>query len=226
MAHRSIHQIFFDFNGKSLEDYPIFVASHEAFKNMPGFNYKLWNERAVDELCRERYPTLWPTYKNLPYKIQKVDLAKYLVADSSARGSWVVDLDVVPQCPTLDVLLESDPPYVFDRCSRKHVIANDFFYVGAGGLPGIFEYFLENLKRVDDIAVYAQRRMRYIFHTSGPDFFTRYLKRAGLAQYTRALSDRTFLDARQRHRDTREKGAAVKIVHHLSWADQVRQQTP
>jgi len=112
--------------------------------------------------------------------------------------------------------------YLFDRCSRKGVIANDFFYVGSGGLPGIADFLLANVARVDAIPAYKERRLRYIFQSTGPDCFTRYLTAVGLAGYTRALSNRTFLDPAQRHRDVRARGAAIDVIHHLSWADQVR----
>ena len=151
--------------------------------------------------------------------IQMLDVGKYLVAD--AIGGLVVDLDVLPRRPLEDIVGAS--PYVFDRCSRKGVTANDFFYVGSGGLPGIADALLENLARVDAIPAYKERRLRYIFQSGGPDFFTRFLKKTGLAKkYTRALSNRTFLDPAQRHRDVRVRGAAIDVIHHLSWTDQVR----
>jgi len=214
---RRIHQFFFNFNNKRLHDYPIFVRSQELFKAQPGWKYKLWNEKQVELLCRTRYPQLWPRYRRM-LPIQMLDVGKYLVAD--AVGGLCVDLDVLPRRPLEEVVGTSE--YVFDRCSRKGVTANDFFYVGSGGLPGIADFLLANLARVDGIPAYKNRRLRYIFQGTGPDCFTRYLKAAGLAGYTLALSNRTFLDPAQRHRDVRVRGAAIDVIHHLSWTDQVR----
>ena len=73
-----------------------------------------------------------------------------------AFGGIVSDLDVVPRCRSLDEIAHG-AEYVFDRCSRRGVIANDFFYVGRQGLPGIFAYFARNLKRVNAIPAYEQR---------------------------------------------------------------------
>lgn len=213
---RRIHQFFFNFNGKALNDYPIFVASQALFKAQRGWKYKLWSERQVERLCRTRYPKLWPRYRRM-LPIQQVDCGKYLVAD--AIGGLIADLDVLPRRALDEVVGTSD--YVFDRCSRKGVIANDFFFVSRG-LPGIEDALLENLARVDAIPAYRERRLRYIFQGTGPDFFTRYLKAAGLARYMRALSNRTFLDPKQRHRDVRVRGAAIDVRHHLSWQDQAR----
>jgi len=141
-----------------------------------------------------------------------------LIADR--YGGVVSDLDVLPLRP-LDEIVGSSP-YVFDRCSRKHIIANDFFYVGEKGLPDFARFFSENIRRVDSIAVYETWRMRYVFESTGPSAFTRYLKWAALAPYKHALSDRTFLDPKERRRDVKTHTPFLKVIHHLSWADHVR----
>ena len=156
---RTIHQIFFRFDARSMRDCPVFVASHNAFKQMRGWAYKLWNEKDVEQLCHARYPRLWKTYRGLKYDIQRVDIAKYLIADSV--GGVVVVMDVMPLTHISNIV--DGRPYVFDRCSRKGIIANDFFYVGAGGLPGIEAYIKKNLARINAIDAYKQRKMRYIF---------------------------------------------------------------
>ena len=214
-----IHQIFFKFDHRELHDYPVFVESYNAFRRMPGWEYRLWNEEDVEHLCKRQYPRFWETYRTLKYDIMRVDAAKYMIADSFPY-SFIADLDVVPSCH-LDEFINTQP-YVFDRCSRRSVICNDFFFVGAGGLPGIFEYFVSNLARVDAIPCYKQRLLRYVFHASGPDFWTRYLKRQGLDRYVAALSDRTFLEKGQEHRNVSTATPYLNIIHHLSWVTHVR----
>ena len=156
MPVRRIHQFFFNFDGRRLEDFELFVQSHQAYKSIPGWQYKLWGEGEIEALCRERYPKIWPEYQKLRFPIQKLDLGKYIVAD--ACGGIISDLDVIPISSDFDRLV-GDSHYIFDRCTRRHVIANDFFYVGEDGLPGIFDYFLENIRRVDSISAYRQRKM-------------------------------------------------------------------
>ena len=77
---RTIHQIFFQFNEKRLQDFPRFVASQEAFRNMIGWRYHHWDEPAVEQLCRRRYPEHLSTYLGLRHDIQRVDMAKYLIS--------------------------------------------------------------------------------------------------------------------------------------------------
>ena len=213
---RKIHQIFFRFDSKTLHDYPLFACSQQAFQNMSGWEYQLWDESCAEALCQIKHPELWDSYQTLK-PIQQVDLAKYLVADTC--HGIVCDLDVIPLCHADDIV--GDRPYLFDRCSRKHIVCNDFMYVGEGGLPNIFDYFLSNLARVNDTPCYEQRRMRKIFQTSGPDFFTRYLKRAGLCNHVEAISNRTFMDPAQKHRSVFAPSPKLEIVHHLSWLSQV-----
>ena len=216
---RRIHQIFFDFgDGKRRQDYQLFVQSHHAFTSFPGWRYKLWDDAAVERLIRARRPELWDTYGFLEHPIMRVDFAKYLIAD--AVGGIVADLDVLPLCH-LDAIVGDRPSYVFDRCSRKHVVANDFFYVGSGGLPGFWDYFLENLAHVRSIPVYRTRKMRRVFQATGPDCLTRYLRRTGLDQHVRALSNRTFLDAKEQRRSVSARDPRIAVVHHLSWRPHV-----
>lgn len=220
MPIRKIHQIFFRFDTRTLYDYPCFVRSHNAFKDMGGgWEYRLWDESCAESLCQTEYPELWDTYKTLK-PIQRVDLAKYMIADTC--HGIVSDFDVIPLVHADDIV--GHRPYLFDRCSRKHVVCNDFMYVGEGGLPGITEYFLENLERIEGIPCYEQRRMRKIFQTSGPDFFTRYLKRAGLCKYVEAISSRSFLDPKEKHRSVCAPSLKLDIVHHLSWLPQVQRE--
>ena len=151
--------------------------------------------------------------------MQRVDLAKYLVAHHV--GGLVADLDVMPKCHVDDII--GDKLFVFDRCSRKHVVANDFFYIGEqGALPGICDVFNANLARVNSIKVYEQRKMRYVFHTSGPDFWTRYLKLVGLDGFVLALSDRIFADPKQARRNTYAEDPKHAVQHQVSWAPQLR----
>ena len=175
----------------------MFVASRDAFAAMDGWEHRLWGEEAVGGLI--------DVYHGLRYPVQRVDVAKYAIAD--AHGGVVCDIVV--------------SPCTFDRCSRRNVLANDFLYIETG-LVGIFEDFAANLARVEAIPVYTHWKMHYAFQTTGPKYYTRYLKRAGLARNAQRLSARSFLDPRQRHREVALPDAKLEIAHHLSWLPQVR----
>ena len=213
---KAIHQIFLRFDQRVLDDYPLFAESKTTWENMAGWTYKLWDDQAVEALCKDKCPQLLATYGALRYPVQRVDLAKYMIAHH--YGGLIVDLDILPLCHA-DAIIPKRCAYLFDRCSRKHVIANDFFYVGGEGPPGICEYFVQNLVRVNQIDAYKTRKMRYVFHTSGPDFFTRYLKQTGLDPHRAAISDRIFAHAPQRN--TYAKDPRIRVLHQLSWVKQL-----
>jgi hypothetical protein len=127
-------------------------------------------------------------------------------------------LDVIPLAP-LDSIV-SGRPYVFDRCSRRGVVANDFFYVPPGGLPGLLEFCADRCAHVEAKSIYKQWKMRGIFYGTGPDCFTAYLKKKGLTSYCLALSDRIFPQSR---RNVYSNCPMLRIEHQLSWVGEVRQ---
>ena len=139
-----------------------------------------------------------------------------MIADS--YSGVVADLDVLPLA-SLDEIV-GDRSYLFVPCSRKGVIANDLLYTSQG-LPGILEHFRQNLKRLDQIEIYKTWKMRYVFRSTGPDFFTSWVKKAGLQNHVCDICDRTFLDPKQRRRNVKCPRPLVYICHHLSWADHV-----
>ena len=78
---------------------------------MDGWEYCLWDEDKAEKLCQSVYPDLWNAYRSLKYAIQRVDLAKYMIADSC--GGVVPDLDVIP-LSHLDSFV-GEEQYCFDR---------------------------------------------------------------------------------------------------------------
>ena len=205
-----IHQFFFDFgDGKVLTDFPHFSRSLKAFRSFPGWQHKLWTFRECADLCAERHPEFYDLFSGLP-KITQLDVSKYMVAQ---LGGLVADLDVLPCCCDLSFI---SSPYVFDFDSRDRKIGNDLFYMDPGGLPGILDYFVENWHRKCAIDVYRTWRLRFVFQTSGPDFFTRYLRQRGLHVHACVLSTRTFPHDPTRNRIVQHP--LFTIEHRLTWA--------
>ena len=167
----------------------------------------------VETLIDANCPEFSPTYESFKYPIQRLDIAKYLVAHHT--GGLVADLDILPKCHA-DKIVGDGVPYLFDRCTRKRIVANDFFYVGAQGLPGLFDDLASNKARLDAIEAYKCRKMRYVFHSTGPDFFSRCLKRTDLDTYTVAISDRIFLDQREARRSVSVPEPQIRVVHHFN----------
>ena len=214
-----IHQFFFDFgDGKVLTDFPHFSRSLKAFRSFPGWQHKLWTFRECADLCAEYHPGFYDLFGRLP-RITQLDVCKYMVAH--AQGGLGVDLDVLPCCRDLSFI---SSPYFFDVDSRDRKIGNDLFYVDPGGLPGVVDYFVENWHRKCAIDVYRAWRLRFVFQTSGPDFFTRYLRQRGLHVHACVLSTRTF--PRDPTRNRIAQHPLFTIEHRLTWAASVGIATP
>ncbi len=113
----------------------VFVASHIAFNRMRGWQYRLWDEKAVEKLCRKKCSQLWGTFRQLKHDIQRVDLAKYMIAET--YGGVIADLAVPPRFRFSKIV--GDRPDLLYGCSRPNSIANDLLCVGPEGRPGIFE---------------------------------------------------------------------------------------
>ena len=105
---RRVHQIFFNFDGRALQDHPLFARSHDAFRGMRGWTYRLWDESSIEHLCKSKYSSLWSAYRRLKFPIQRVDLAKYMVLDTF--GGVYADLDVLPKLHVGEIV--GDRPYL------------------------------------------------------------------------------------------------------------------
>ena len=148
----------------------------------------------------------------------KVDIAKYILGN--CFGGVVADLDVVPQKPLSRIVTENSP--YFDKCSRKNFVANDFFYVPAGGLPSILEECRSNVDELSKKEIYRTWKYRYVLRSTGPDFLTKYVKRHALLDRVFGLSSRLFLDPRQTERNVERDGAPLIVYHTASWKPQLQ----
>ena len=192
MGVRRIHQFFWPFppQYRSIRHFPLFQKSMKAFQKNKRWKYHLWRKSEVLKLCRLKYPHLLKHFKSLKYEINRLDMAKYMVANS--YGGIIADLDVIPQ-QSLDKIIKNKT-YLFDRCSRKNIIANDFFYVPKNGLPGLPEFVIKRSRHTKQKKIYNVWKMKSVFYSTGPDALTRYLRNSKLDQHCEAISDRIFKD--------------------------------
>ena len=167
---RSGRQVFFRFGDRQPEDYTTFAASRDVFAAMGGWEYRLWDEATTASFAS--------AVLLFSMSIAFGTTRRCCQVRDSCFGGAVCDFGVFPQ-RHLDGIVSS--LCLFDLCSRRNVVANDDLYTERG-LPGIFDDFAANLARGIAIPVYACWKMRYVFQSTGPNFFTR-LNRTGLARY-------------------------------------------
>jgi len=179
MIPKKIHQIYFDFYGKSFEENKLFVESSNTFKELnKGYEYKLWNEKDCDELISNTFPEYYSFYKGMRHKIQKVDFARCVILYT--QGGLYADLDII--ClKSIDKLIENDlilhnvkevnPSYSF--------IENDV--MGCQKNSPIFKKIIEeqeeNYNLVCKKEIYNIWKIRFILQTTGPKYISRVIKK-------------------------------------------------
>ena len=209
-----MHQIFFAFppERRRLEDFPLFVESSATFKAQEGWKYKLWGLRDIIALIRRHCPAFEAFFRQLRHDIQRVDVAKYLIGHYV--GGVVSDLDVFPLVP-LDAIVRENQ--VLADVEVPGRACNDFFYSPKFGLPGLLETLEANLARLDAMPFYQGKHAhRYVLQSTGPSFWTRYLKERGLSDRIETLSRRYNLNP-EFNRPRRTSNPMLLIVHHGTW---------
>ena len=58
----------------------------------PGWTYRLWTDETLEAFVRERYPDVWPLWRDYPDQIQRIDAARYMLL--LHFGGVYSDLDI------------------------------------------------------------------------------------------------------------------------------------
>ena len=97
MIPKIIHQVFWPFKGKELNEINVFrecVDETKRFCNEHKYQYHMWDLKKCEELLCEDYPQyiwLWTEFR---YDIQRCDFIRYLILHKF--GGYYVDCDVYP----------------------------------------------------------------------------------------------------------------------------------
>jgi len=185
-----IHQIYGLFeDGKSYMNNELFKESvmkwiyitTENNKNRDRlFNYQyiLWDKKKCDNLI-DKYNEFKEMYENTRFKIMKCDIMRFLILYH--MGGIYADMDIIPRINNLDFLYhDSDAVYVSKYVNKntenydieilssfdKH---NPLFY-------RFLKYIPSQILEKNNIKVYENWKIRYVFHTTGPHSFNRFIK--------------------------------------------------
>ena len=159
---------------------PLFQASSDAWKQYCDKNnhiYKLWNNKEVEELI--------DTYANLKYyydvkqPIMKCDIARFIIIYQF--GGLYVDLDVLPNKEKIDI--DEDKLSLCKYMNKKEICDIEMIYAPKRYLP-LWEfvalYVPKQIEEKDNIDIYKNWIIRYVFQTTGPCSFRRFLKTKNL----------------------------------------------
>lgn len=72
-----IHQVWI----QGQDQLPVLYHTwQKSFKKInPSYDYKLWDDISIKNLLKKHFPDLLQIYNNLPYVVQKADLARYAI---------------------------------------------------------------------------------------------------------------------------------------------------
>ena len=82
--------------------------------HQPDWEYRLWTDADNAEFVRSTFPDFWPTFRELPFEIQRVDAVRYLIL--LEFGGLYADLDTQCLMP-FDGLL-AEPSFVASEAGR------------------------------------------------------------------------------------------------------------
>lgn len=184
-----IHQIYglFD-DGTSFTDNELFkdsvmkwiyiITKNNNDKNRKyNYEYKLWDKKKCEELVA-MYPQ-FDYYHNLRFKIMKVDFMRFLILYH--YGGLYSDMDIMPRIENLDFIFENENNYFVSKYVNKN---NDIYDIeilsSCNPREALFYDYLfyipTQIEEKNKIEVYKNWKIRYVFHTTGPRAFNRFLK--------------------------------------------------
>ncbi len=183
-----IHQIYglFDDNVK-LTDNKLFTDSYLKYtficdennrnKNRKyNYQYKLWNKESCEALLL-KYPE-FNYYHDVRFKIMKVDIMRFIILYH--YGGLYSDMDIIPQIYNFDFVL--DNPLKMYLCEYMNKLSNiyDIEIIGCYRknpiLYSFLRYIPSQIEEKNNIDVYKSWKIRYVFQTTGPRSFNRFLK--------------------------------------------------
>lgn len=192
-----IHQIYGVFrDGRAMPN--LFANSQMRWRQVAkqmGATYHIWSADEVDALMKKHYAQLWDTYKDVPFAVMRVDIAR--VAILHQYGGMYVDLDVLPntdiflQAP-LAVQKSYNSGYHTARATlrsaeRKHAVYDKTsnidieVLIASRANPVLMRWLFFIQKQIEERdykshpEVWSRRPIRYIFSTTGPQCFQRFL---------------------------------------------------
>ena len=168
-----VHQIFGLLGDTQMND--MFSQSHRDyidFCNTNGYQYILWSPEMCDNLIEE-YLDYKDLYNSVKYSIMKVDIIRFLILHK--HGGLYADLDTKPKCKTL----KSSTFITAYKVGQKREHYEMEVIQSIKGHPYLLEfldYVKTQIDEKDKVEVYEKWKCRYVYQTTGPQSFNRFLK--------------------------------------------------
>ena len=168
-----VHQIFGVLGDTEMNE--LFQKSHKAYKEFAkknNYHYKLWNKEECDTLIEYDFPEYSALYHGVRYDIMKVDIVRMLILHK--HGGFYADLDTLPNCEKLksSTFIVANPQTSKTKKYEMEVIQS---IPSHPYLLQYLEYVRGQIEEKDKIEVYNKWKCRYVYQTTGPHSFSRFL---------------------------------------------------
>lgn len=169
--------------------YRSFVDSWRA--NHPGWEWRLWTDKANLQFVASKYPSLLDLYTSFPHNIQRVDFIRYLIL--STYGGVYVDLDLECIRPIGPLLEGQACVLALEHADHARWHGVPFIVSNAlmASTPGhrLFD------KIIAEVIAYEQTPLEAnltVLESTGPLMLTRLLRRSPEDETVRVLESRYF----------------------------------
>jgi len=164
-----ISQIFLQlYPDKTINDFPIFIKSKTAYEKLG--TYQLIGDKEAD-LLMIQYPEFYEMWKEVKYSIMKVDILRFIILYH--YGGLVSDLDIIPlktEYKMEDTILIYSPNVLFNYEVIISKPKQEIFL-------SFLRYVKEQIQIKNELPIYKVWKARYVFQTSGPHSFKRFIKK-------------------------------------------------
>jgi len=157
------------------------------------YEYKLWTPTDVNEIL-EDYSNYKPMYENVRFPIQKVDIMRFLILHK--YGGVYLDLDIIPNIDKLKNYSFACS-YIFTHKNNKKLYEIEVLQSTINNpiLLHYLDYVNIQITEKNNIEVYNKWKARYVYQTTGPQSFTRFIKQHKI-QIDLYRSNRSFSDSK------------------------------
>ena len=147
--------------------------------------YRLWDEKSCNLLVKTYYPEFKQLYHSVKYPIMKVDIVRFLIL--GVYGGLYLDMDCYP---VSNMLIDEDVDFAVADTQNYNkkgpsgdALANKPYEieviqskVNNPILSDYIRYVETQIKEKDKIKVYETWKCRYVYQTTGPLSFCRFMK--------------------------------------------------
>ena len=147
--------------------------------NYFNYVYKLWDKKSCEELI-DKYPDFY-YYYDVKYKIMKADIIRFLILYE--YGGIYSDLDVIPNIKSIHFLSNKDAIdkiYISKYINKFNLWDIEVMGVMEKNNKILYDYLLyipSQITEKNNIKIYDTWVVRYVFQTTGPRCFNRFIKK-------------------------------------------------